>query len=406
MDPLVEPRRLTRRSGGRIIGGVAGGLADFFGIEALVMRIVFAVLVIMGGAGLILYLLLWACVPAVGRGTSPMRRLLDRSPGAGKLVGAALIGVAAVMAASALGLWRPNIAIPAALVGLGIYLLRDQPHSIAIPIESGATTHVAPASAVTVPRPRRARSALGWLILAGVLVALGVTGVLDRTGALSLVVGDYPALGLLIVGVGLLIGAWRGRSRMMIAVGILSLPIVLAASIVDFPLNGRIGDRYFTPMARSELGREHEVLFGRTTFHLSDSMPQGLSSLDLNVAMGEVDVLVPRDTRIVIDADIALGQIYAFRETTSGKALSFQRTFGPDDAKRTLSITMHGGIASLGVQWRNEWVPPREKARDGKAEGPGRRGDAPQRRRDDRGRREESKPRESESNRPERRSRR
>lgn len=48
---------------GKVIGGVAGGLAEFFGIDPSIVRILFILLTIMGGGGLLIYIILWIVVP-------------------------------------------------------------------------------------------------------------------------------------------------------------------------------------------------------------------------------------------------------------------------------------------------------------------------------------------------------
>ena len=55
---------LRRSRNNRIIGGVCGGLGEFFGISPFWFRLLFAILLIPGGIpGLIPYLLLWIIVP-------------------------------------------------------------------------------------------------------------------------------------------------------------------------------------------------------------------------------------------------------------------------------------------------------------------------------------------------------
>src|SRR5438309_11756569 len=56
-------RRLTRRTNGKIVAGVAGGLADYLEIDAVLVRIVFVVL-LFTGAGFLMYLVAWWLVPA------------------------------------------------------------------------------------------------------------------------------------------------------------------------------------------------------------------------------------------------------------------------------------------------------------------------------------------------------
>jgi phage shock protein C len=64
-DPLVSAVNTFRRSRtDRWFGGVCGGIARSTGIEAWVWRLLFAVLFICAGAGLLVYLLLWIFVPS------------------------------------------------------------------------------------------------------------------------------------------------------------------------------------------------------------------------------------------------------------------------------------------------------------------------------------------------------
>jgi phage shock protein C len=60
----MEPKRkLYRSRANRTIAGVCCGLADYFGVDATLIRVIFVVLNLLGGAGIVLYLLLWIIVP-------------------------------------------------------------------------------------------------------------------------------------------------------------------------------------------------------------------------------------------------------------------------------------------------------------------------------------------------------
>jgi len=62
---MSEARAPLRRSrSDRVLGGVCGGLGEFFGLKPLWFRIVFVILAIPGGfPGLIPYILLWLIIP-------------------------------------------------------------------------------------------------------------------------------------------------------------------------------------------------------------------------------------------------------------------------------------------------------------------------------------------------------
>jgi phage shock protein C len=59
----MEYRKLYRSRSNKIIGGVAGGLGDFFMVDPVIIRVVFVLLTIMGGSGIFIYLLLLIFIP-------------------------------------------------------------------------------------------------------------------------------------------------------------------------------------------------------------------------------------------------------------------------------------------------------------------------------------------------------
>ena len=63
----LPERVLLRRSyDDRMLGGVAGGLAHYFGVDAVIVRIAFVVLAFVGGAGIPLYLAGLLLIPEEG----------------------------------------------------------------------------------------------------------------------------------------------------------------------------------------------------------------------------------------------------------------------------------------------------------------------------------------------------
>ncbi len=55
--------KLYRSIHGRVIGGVANGLADFFGMDPTIVRLIFVLLAVFGGGGVLLYIILWIVLP-------------------------------------------------------------------------------------------------------------------------------------------------------------------------------------------------------------------------------------------------------------------------------------------------------------------------------------------------------
>lgn len=59
----MERRRLQRSATEKRLAGVCGGLAEYFDIDPLLVRIGFVIAALAGGPGLIAYLVLWIALP-------------------------------------------------------------------------------------------------------------------------------------------------------------------------------------------------------------------------------------------------------------------------------------------------------------------------------------------------------
>jgi phage shock protein C len=62
----LPPSRLRRSTADQQIAGVCGGLAEYFGVDSTVVRVLWVLLSIFGGAvvgGLIAYALAWLIIP-------------------------------------------------------------------------------------------------------------------------------------------------------------------------------------------------------------------------------------------------------------------------------------------------------------------------------------------------------
>jgi phage shock protein C len=60
---METTRRLYRSKSNRKLAGVCGGLGEYLGADPTVIRVLFIVLAVFGGAGLIIYLAMWLIVP-------------------------------------------------------------------------------------------------------------------------------------------------------------------------------------------------------------------------------------------------------------------------------------------------------------------------------------------------------
>ncbi len=56
-------KRLYRSKKERIIAGVCGGIAEYFDVDPTLIRLLWIVFILMGGSGIIAYLIAWIIVP-------------------------------------------------------------------------------------------------------------------------------------------------------------------------------------------------------------------------------------------------------------------------------------------------------------------------------------------------------
>jgi phage shock protein C len=121
MDTVKPTPRLYRSATDKVIGGVCGGLAHYFNIDPALVRLAFVVFALTGGAGVLLYIVLWIAVP-VGEGT-PAIALGDRGH---EMLATVLIAIGALWLLANFGAftfidWR--FAWPLVLIAAGGALL-------------------------------------------------------------------------------------------------------------------------------------------------------------------------------------------------------------------------------------------------------------------------------------------
>lgn len=56
-------KKLYRSVTDKMVGGVCGGLAEYFDIDPVIVRLIFVLAVIFGGSGILAYIILWIIIP-------------------------------------------------------------------------------------------------------------------------------------------------------------------------------------------------------------------------------------------------------------------------------------------------------------------------------------------------------
>jgi phage shock protein PspC (stress-responsive transcriptional regulator) len=75
-------KQLIRPLTGRMVAGVCAGIGDYLGVDANIVRVVFAALTIFSiGAGALVYLIAWAVIPEEGEKRSIAENYLGKKRG-------------------------------------------------------------------------------------------------------------------------------------------------------------------------------------------------------------------------------------------------------------------------------------------------------------------------------------
>ena len=59
----MEDKQLRRSKTDKMIAGIGGGLGKYFGLDPTILRLVFVLLMIFAGTGLLAYLIMWLVIP-------------------------------------------------------------------------------------------------------------------------------------------------------------------------------------------------------------------------------------------------------------------------------------------------------------------------------------------------------
>jgi phage shock protein PspC (stress-responsive transcriptional regulator) len=377
-EPAAPARRPLRRSApDKVIAGVAGGLAENFGVSSLAVRTLFGLAFVVVawqvwtllGIAIVAYVLLWIFVPREDIGVSPAGRLTGRFPRIGPAIGVLLLLAGAAGIAAQLDGW---LVWPVLLIGGGVLLYRyDAGRGVArsaAPSARGVTPPAAlpPASVELPPEPRaprppRERSPLGWLGLGIALLVVGVAAIAQNLGALDLRLVRYPAVVLLILGVTMLVGAFAGRARWLVLPAILVVPFLLAASVVTVPLEGGFGNLYERPLSSAAVHGSYQRVAGDIYLDLTElTGTQAAPVVTATTGFGSVNVTVPFDAHVIVTERAGAGVVHAGRAMSdTGFEASLSTTMEPKHGDgATITLDLETGIGDV---WVYRMAPTRKQ---------------------------------------------
>ncbi len=365
--PQPSIRRLHRRTDDRVLAGVASGLGEYFNVDPLLIRILLVASIVFGGLGIFLYVAAWLLVPADQSSQSIGERTLGSMSLPGGILGGMLAVIGALILFAIVGTIVGNggagLAVAVAVVAIGALLLRRNGASTPPPdaqpagdtSAADATAQMPPPAptvaraAPAAPRVRRPPSPLGWYVIGATLVTLGLLAIGDSVGVLFPDPDHYFGLAMLVIGIGLVVGAWWGHARALILAGLLLLPFAWIASLVDVPLEGGWGSRLFAPATSAELRQEYRLVGGELVLDLTNYAGTE-SSVDLNasVGFGELRVLLPEGAAADIHAAAGGGMIrLPDGPRLEGTTLDQRRTIDGDGT--TFNLSLDAGIGAIRV---------------------------------------------------------
>lgn len=208
------------------------------------------------------------------------------------------------------------------------------------------------------PEPAPPRLRTGRFLLGLFILAAGVAALLQ---ALDVTAVPWKALlpgALIAVGLGLVVAGTRSdRSQGgLIAVGIVITVLLTAATAVEIPFEGGVGQRVERPATLAELEDEYRLAVGELTVDLTGldllhrTVVAGLplKTIRARVGIGQLLVIVPSDEPVRVEARAGVGEVSIFGESDGG--LGVRNEYFPAEESVTFSLDLSVGIGEVVVQ--------------------------------------------------------
>ncbi len=188
------------------------------------------------------------------------------------------------------------------------------------PEEAGPS--VGPTTAAELPpaEPTRRPLPLSRLILGLVLVAIGVIWLLEALDVVSFSLLAVLPGALIVVGIVLIAAARTGRHSPLIILGVILTVILTLASSLDIRLQGGVGERTERPATLADVQSEYRLSVGQLTIDLTsvDFSTSPNPRVTASVGIGQLEIRVPKDARVVAVAHAGAGQVMVFGREESG----------------------------------------------------------------------------------------
>ncbi|PZS20109.1 MAG: hypothetical protein DLM57_02460 [Pseudonocardiales bacterium] len=334
-----SPRVLRRSRTDRVGAGVSGGLGEYFGVDPVLFRVLFATAAFFGGAGVLAYLLAWAAIPEQGTTNAPIDRFISglRRRRVPVWLVAAVAGL--VLWAVAFSWWAPGPVFPVMVIVIvlvaifGRHSRTDDAAPEGLPQPGNTSVNLAkageapPATSPDSPawvretrqwitearaasRLRRRRAMPVRLATLGTLaVTLAILGLVDGASGLALPVYFWATLG--IVGLGLLTGMMLRRTPWTLAVLLVPALIGVAGFAGSHArLHDGFGAREWSPSSAADLDSHYRLAFGQAKLDLSHvGQLDGARTIHVTLGAGQARILLPSTMNATVNANVHFGNV-------------------------------------------------------------------------------------------------
>ncbi|HEX9549191.1 MAG TPA: LiaF domain-containing protein [Acidimicrobiales bacterium] len=186
------------------------------------------------------------------------------------------------------------------------------------------------------------------------LIAFGVLWFLEGSGLLGLSVESLLSIFLIALGAGLLLTARQGgRARLPIILGAVTILVLIGNSpSLHLPSMGSgFGSQRFQPLTAADVRSQYRGGVGEFTLDLTQLHGADLNrTVEINVGVGHVRVLVPPETDVNVQANFGVGQLRVCgRHVADGFGVndSFDNNLVGEHPH--LHLLLHGGVGDARV---------------------------------------------------------
>jgi phage shock protein PspC (stress-responsive transcriptional regulator) len=255
-EPISAPKRLERSREDRMVAGVCGGLARYFGIHPAFYRVGFVVLTLLGGSGILVYLAAVLVIPKEGAPDSiAAEALRHRRERPWPLVALSLLAVAGIVLLSRATVHADGGAFWVLLLVAGAVILW--------------TTRRSSTAAEDSRRVRRVFKISAWIVTGFVVLVLAAAAVFAAT--------------------------FRVHLR-----------------------NG-VGDRTYEVATANELRPSYTLGIGNMKVDLAAAqLPVGMTHLKTRVDVGRLDVVVPNGVAVQVHGFAHAGVVELLGSRSNG----------------------------------------------------------------------------------------